>query len=80
MTNELEPLVPSGATEMFFAERRGQVAERTVQADEYRLRHVIRWTKENGIDNMNDLTGRTLHKFRLWQKEDGDLDKVSPRT
>jgi integrase len=80
MTNELEPLAPTEAKEMFLAERRGQVAERTVQADDYRLRHFIRWSEENGIDNMNDLTGRTLHKFRLWRKEDGDLNKVSLRT
>lgn len=80
MTKTLEPLTPSEAKEMFLAERCGQVAERTVQADDYRLRHFIRWTEENGLDNLNDFGGRTLHKFRLWRKEDGDLNKVSLRT
>jgi site-specific recombinase XerD len=80
MTKELEPLAPSEAKEMFLAERRGQVAERTVQADDYRLRHLIAWMEDNGIENTNDLTGRILHKFRLWRKEDGDLNKVSLRT
>ena len=80
MTKELEPLAPSEAKEMFLAERRGQVAERTVQADDYRLRHFIAWMKQEEIDNTNDLTGRILHKFRLWRKEDGDLNKVSLRT
>jgi len=80
MTKNLEPLSPGEAKEMFLAERRGQVAERTVQADDYRLRHFITWMEENGIENTNDLDGRTLHKFRLWRKEDGDLNKVSLRT
>ncbi|MDS0280931.1 tyrosine-type recombinase/integrase [Haloarcula onubensis] len=80
MTKELEPLTPSEAKEMFLADRRGQVSERTVQADDYRLRHLIRWAEDNGLDNLNELDGRTLHKFRLWRKEDGDLNKVSLRT
>jgi len=80
MTKNLEPLSPGEAKEMFLAERRGQVAERTVQADDYRLRHFITWMEQEGIDNTNDLTGRILHKFRLWRKEDGDLNKVSLRT
>ncbi|THE63755.1 site-specific integrase [Salinadaptatus halalkaliphilus] len=80
MMKELEPLAPGEAKEMFLAERCGQVSDRTVQADDYRLRHFIDWLDENGIDNLNDLDGRTLHKFRLWRKEDGDLNKVSLRT
>lgn len=80
MNKELEPLSPGEAKEMFLAERRGQVAERTVQADDYRLRHFTKWLGQYDIDNLNDLDGRTLHKFRLWRKEDGDLNKVSLRT
>lgn len=80
MSEALEPLAPSKAKEMFLAERRGQVADRTVQVDDYRLPLFIRWTEENAIDNLNYLTGRRLHEFRLWRKEDGDLNKVSLRT
>lgn len=42
MTKELEPLAPTETKEMFLADRRGQVAERTVQADDDRLRFFIR--------------------------------------
>lgn len=78
--NELEPLAPTEAKKMFLADRRGQVADQTVQADDYRLRHFIRWAKNENIENLNDLTGRKLHKFRLWRQEDGDLKKLSLRT
>lgn len=78
--NNLEPLAPTEAKDMFLADRRGQVADRTVQADDYRLRHFIRWTQVSDIENLNTLSGRDLHKFRLWRKEDGDLTKISLRT
>ena len=80
MTDELEPITPDEAKEMFLAERGTQVSERTVQADDYRLRHLLRWLHDNDIENLNHLDGRTLHKFRLWRKEDGKLNKVSLRT
>lgn len=32
------------------------------------------------FDNLNELTGRQLHEYRLWRREDGDLNKVSEKT
>jgi site-specific recombinase XerD len=78
--HDLEPLDPERAVEMYQQERDGEVSERTLQAHHYRLVHFIRWCEQEGIDNMNDLTGRLLHEFRLWRKEDGDLNAVSLRT
>ena len=78
MTKNLEPLTPSEAKEMFLAARRGQVSERTVQVDDYRHRHLIRWAEDNGLDNLNVLDGRTLHNFRLWRKEDGGPEQGQP--
>jgi len=77
---DLTSLSPAEAKEMFLAEREGQVADRTVQADDYRLRHFVSWLEDNDIDDLNELDGRTLHKFRLWRRDDGDLKKVSLRT
>lgn len=55
MMKTLEPLAPGETKEMFLAKRRGQVADRTVQADDYRLRHFIDWLDENGIDNLEQV-------------------------
>ena len=79
-TTDLEPLEPQRAKEMYQQERQGEVTERTLQAHHYRLVHFIRWCNEEGIDDLNDLTGRRLHECRLWRKEDGDLNAVSLRT
>lgn len=32
------------------------------------------------IENLNTLSGRQLHRYRLWRREDGDLNKVSEKT
>ena len=33
-----------------------------------------------GINNLNDLPGRVLHRFRLWRREEGDLEPVTEKT
>lgn len=78
--HNLEPLSPEQAKEMYEQEREGEVSERTLQAHHYRLVHFLRWCEQEGIDNLNDLTGRKLHEYRLWRKDDGDLNAVSLRT
>lgn len=76
---DLEPLAPKTAKDMYRREREGEVTDRTLQAHHYRLVHFIRRYDEEGIDNMNDLSGRKPHEYRLWRKDDGDLNGASLR-
>lgn len=78
--NALEPITPKNAKELYHRQREGNVSDRTLQAHHYRLKHFIQWCDHEGIENMNNLTGRKLHEFRLWRKDDGDLKPVSLRT
>lgn len=74
----LEPTTPEEALDLYLRERSTEVADSTLQAHEYRLSHFVRWCNEvAGIDNTNNLTGRDLHRYKLWRQEDGDLNKVS---
>lgn len=79
-TDNLEPLSPEKAKQMYLRERRGEVSDRTLQAHDYRLVHFIHWVNENTLSNMNELTGRDIPEFRLWRKDDGDLNAVSLQT
>ncbi|WP_306055468.1 tyrosine-type recombinase/integrase [Natronococcus wangiae] len=74
---ELEPITPTEAKEMFLAQRRAEVAEATLQGYHYRLKPFVQWCEQEGITNLNDLTARSLHEYRLWRKEDGDLKKIT---
>jgi len=76
----LEPIEPEAALELFLKDKEAELAETTVKSHDYRLRHFVRWCHEQGIENLNTLTGRQLHEYRLWRREDGDLNKVSEKT
>lgn len=78
--SELEPIEPSKALELYLEQKGDDAADSTVKSHRYRLQHFIQWCDEEGIDNLNELTGRRCYEFRLWRKEDGDLNTVSIRT
>ena len=78
--NDLDPIDPSTAQQLYLDHKASQAMEETVQGHRYRTNHFVRWCDEKGIDNMNDLTGRDIHEYRLWRKEDGDLNAVSLQT
>ena len=75
--DELEPIEPSSARELFLKHKTTGCAEQTVQSYTYRTEHFVRWCDQNGIDNMNELTGRDLQEYRLWRQEDGNLKKIT---
>lgn len=77
---ELEPLEPERGVELYLKHREDELAESSLNAHRLRLKHFVRWCDEEGIDNLNELTGRRLHEYRLWRKSDGDLNRVSVRT
>jgi integrase len=75
---DLTPTTPEEALDLYLRERSTDVTESTLQAHEYRLNHFVRWCNGEGeIENVNTLTGRELHRYKLWRQEDGDLNKVS---
>jgi len=74
---ELEPIAPAEAKEMFLAQRRDEVAEATLQGYHYRLKPFVKWCEQEDVTNLNELTARSLHEYRLWRKEDGDLKTIT---
>jgi len=76
----LEPLEPEKAVELYLKHRSDDCAESTLRAHRLRLSHFVRWCNIEGINNLNEITGRKLHQYRIWRKDDGDLNRVSVRT
>ncbi|QKG93481.1 tyrosine-type recombinase/integrase [Halorubrum salinarum] len=77
--DDLEPIEPGTAQELFLDHKATDCTDSTVQNHRYRLNPFVRWCGEEEIDNLNELTGRDLQRYRLWRKEDGDLNKLSLR-
>lgn len=76
----LEPIDPETALELYLADKQNDLAEASLEAHRYRLQHVVRWCDEKDIENLNTLTGRQLHEYRLWRRNEGDLGKVTEKT
>ncbi|AGN02436.1 integrase family protein [Salinarchaeum sp. Harcht-Bsk1] len=78
MKDNLEPISPVEAKEMYLDARKREVSQSTLDGYHYRLKHFIRWCKEvEGIENMNSLSGRDLQRYKTWRRDDGDLKPIS---
>jgi len=73
MSNELEPLDPQTAKQMYLDERKHEVSDATLQAHHYRLKQFVKWCNQQKIDNMNDFTGRDIYRFRIKRREKDGL-------
>jgi site-specific recombinase XerD len=76
----LEPIEPAQALEMYLADRESEATQSTIRSHRARLRPFIQWCDEKDIDNLNDLTGRLLHEYRLWRRDEGDINVVTEKT
>lgn len=79
-SDDIEPITPEEAVNWYLEDRQGDVSEHTLQAHTYRLNHFIRWCDKNSIDNMNDISGRAIKRYKTWRQRDGNLNSVSIRT
>ena len=76
----LEPIGPETALEMYLTDRENEVAQATLYSHRSRLSHFARWCDENEVGNLNQLTGRMLHQYRLWRRDEGDITVVTEKT
>ncbi|WP_459192051.1 tyrosine-type recombinase/integrase [Halosimplex sp. J119] len=76
----LEPIDPETALELYLADKENDLADASLKAHRYRLNHFIRWCEQEDIENLNTLTGRQLHEYRLWRRNEGDLSPVTEKT
>jgi site-specific recombinase XerD len=77
MTEDLDPLDPSTAKQMYLDERRRELADATLQSHRYRLRQFVQWCKENDIDNLNGISSRDIHRYRVKRRNDDGLATAS---
>lgn len=79
-TMSLEPIEPDEAVELYLADRKTELAEATLGAHRSRLSFFVKWCERKDIENLNELTGRKLHEYRLWRRNDGDLAPPSEKS
>lgn len=77
---ELKPIAPTDALEWYLEDKESEYSEKTLEAHEYRLGHFLRWCDKTGIENLNEIDGRKVHRFKTWRTNEGGLNRVSQRT
>jgi integrase len=76
----LEPIDPESAVEWYLDDKKQDNSKATVTSHRSRLGHLLGWLEDEGIDNMNDLTGRQIQRYRTWRRNDGDLAPATEKT
>lgn len=78
-TKNLEPLEPEEAEHLWRESRQDELAESTMKLQSYHISQFTEWLLERDIDDMRDLTGRTVHRFKLAIKSDLEQNTVAQR-
>ncbi|SFS72116.1 tyrosine-type recombinase/integrase [Halostagnicola kamekurae] len=65
----LEPITPRQAKELYL-EDRTDLSVTSKQNHGYRVERFVEWCEETDLDNLNELTGRKLHEFKVWRSEE----------
>jgi len=68
-TGTLEPLKPSRAKSLYLESRRDELADRSLELHDKHTTSFVDWCEQNDIQNMNDVTARTVHEYQLSIKE-----------
>jgi site-specific recombinase XerD len=66
----LEPLQPSKAKRLYEESRVDELASRTLDLQRRHISEFVEWCEEESMDNMNDISARTVHEFKLAIKGD----------
>ena len=65
----LEPLTPRDAVELYKQDRERELSDATLQSHGYRLQRFVEWCDKEDIDNLNDVTGRDVQRFKIHRKQ-----------
>jgi integrase len=66
---ELEPISPTEAVTMFHDAMLDEHAESTRRSEKHRLRAFLQFCDEEGIEDLTELSGRDLFRYRTWRRE-----------
>ena len=75
--SDLDLITPEVAVDLYLDQRRNELNEQTLQSHRYRLNQFIARCKDKGIINMNGVSGRDLHVYRVHRSEKGELKVIS---
>ena len=78
MSEDLRPVPPETAKDIYLEQRRDEVSDQTLQSHRYRIEQFVEWCQEVGeIDSMSEVTGLDIHNYRVYRREEDELKAVT---
>lgn len=79
---DLSPLSPKEAVSWYLNRRRNELADSSLYTHQSSLNHFIQWAEQVGLDNLNELDGRTLQEYLHWRVEEApdSVDRLAPKS
>jgi site-specific recombinase XerD len=68
-TGTLEPLTPARAKSLYLKSRSDELAARSLKLHEKHIESFVEWCDDTEIENMNDVTARAVHEYKLHIKD-----------
>jgi len=68
----LQPIHPQEAVALYLDSIKQEKAKSTVYSHSSRLGHFTEFCEETDIENMNNVSGRQLHEYKIWRRNKED--------
>lgn len=62
----LEPITPRRAKQLYLKDRT-DLSDTSKQNHGYRVERFVEWCENNEVGNLNEISGRNIHEFKVWR-------------
>lgn len=80
ITDQDRATTPAEAVEWYLQDRADEVSDSTHRAHRHRLTRFVEFCEIEGIDAMSQLSGRHFSQYKIWRKEESDINNVTLNT
>ena len=80
--HNLQPISPEEGVNLYLKDRESELRESSLQSHKSGLKFFLTFCSKEGVDNLNNLDGRVLQKYRHWRREDATekVDRLAKET
>jgi len=66
----LDSITPEEAVQMYLKDRKPEVTQNTLYEHKCRLNRFLEWCRDEGVDDMNEVTRRTTHEYKRYRSDE----------
>ncbi|ELY46678.1 tyrosine-type recombinase/integrase [Natronorubrum sulfidifaciens] len=67
--SDTDSMNPEEAVELYLKDRETDLSRQSHQSHQYRLKGFLEWCETQGVEDMNSVTGRTTHRYKIHEQQ-----------